>query len=338
MKLATTVSTGIDFDRDGKQIGFFNLPLSLHEDAWGVVPIPMTVIKNGKGPTVILEGGNHGDEYEGPIALGELIRELDPAMISGRLIIVPAVNLPAVVAGRRTSPIDNLNLNRLFPGDHLGTTTAQIAAYMNDVLFPLADAFIDLHSGGSSSVNIPSAIVEPASDPKHLKRNIDAVMSFGAPMIVVISNRGDPRTATAAAVRAGLTVVGTELAGGGTVSIDALALCRGGVRNVLAHLGVLPTAETTRQVKQPPIYEVVAPTAYVLANETGVFEPFHENGTEVRAGQPAGRIHFLANPGRTPEPLHYHSDGILYVRRQPGQVRPGNVCLVVVTPYKEYAP
>jgi N2-acetyl-L-2,4-diaminobutanoate deacetylase len=335
MKLATTVSTDIDFDRDGKQIGFFNLPLSVHEDAWGVVPVPMTVIKNGGGPTVILQGGNHGDEYEGPIALGELIRDLDPATISGRLIIVSAVNLPAVVAGRRTSPVDGLNLNRLFPGDPLGTTTPQIAAYINDVLFPMADAFIDLHSGGSSSVNIPSAIIEPANDPEHLRRNIDAVVSFGAPIVVVISNRGDPRTSTAAAVRAGLTVVGTELAGGGAVSIDGLAICRRGIRNVLAHLGVLPRGNETPSLKRPPMYEIVAPKAYVLASETGVFEPFHESGAEVRAGQPAGRIHFLANPGRAPEVLRYKSDGMLYVRRQPGKVRPGNLCLVVVSPYED---
>lgn len=335
MKLATTVNTSIDFERDGKQTGFVNLPLSVHEDAWGVLAIPLTVIKNGKGPTVILQGGNHGDEYEGPIALGEIIRDLDPATVSGRLIIVPAINLPAVVAGRRTSPVDNLNLNRLFPGDHGGTTTTQIAAYINDVLFPMADAFIDLHSGGSSSVNIPSAIIEPADDPAHLKRNIDAVVAFGAPMIVVISNRGDPRTSTAAAVRAGLTVVGTELAGGGTVSIDALDICRRGLRNVLVHLGVLKAEGPPPSLARPPMYEIVAPKAYVLANETGVFEPFHANGTTVSAGQPAGRIHFLANPGRTPEMLYYETDGIVYVRRQPGQVRPGNLCLVVVQPYED---
>ena len=58
-------------------------------------------------------------------------------------------------------------------------------------------------------------------------------------MTVVIGNLGDPRTATAAACRAGLVTVGTEMGGGGTVSIEALATCRHGVRNVLAHLGVL---------------------------------------------------------------------------------------------------
>ena len=81
------------------------------------MPIPIAVIKNGSGPTVLMEGGNHGDEYEGPIILGRMIRELDAAEIQGRLILLPAVNTPAVIAGRRTSPVDGLNFNRAFPGD-----------------------------------------------------------------------------------------------------------------------------------------------------------------------------------------------------------------------------
>ena len=334
MTLTSTVSTDIDFDRDGKQVGFANLPLSVHEDAWGVVPIPLAVIKNGKGPTILLQGGNHGDEYEGPIALGELIRDLDPRSISGRLIIVPAINQPAVVAGRRTSPVDDLNLNRLFPGDHGGTITSQIAAYINDVLFPMSDVFVDLHSGGSSSLNLPSAAIEPADDPEHMRRNIAAVLAFGAPMVVVIANRGDPRTSTAAAVRAGLTVVGTELAGGGTVTIEALDIARRGIHNLLVHFGLLPAdPNAAPPTQRPEIFEVAATDAYVLASETGVFEPFHANGTIVESGQPAGRIHFLANPARSPETLYYRTSGILYVRRQPGQVRPGNLCLVVASRY-----
>jgi N2-acetyl-L-2,4-diaminobutanoate deacetylase len=115
-----------------KQTGFIQVPLSVHDDAWGVIPIPIAVISNGRGPTVILEGGNHGDEYEGPIALGELIRTLDPGAVSGRLIFIPAINLPAVVAARRTSPLDDLNFNRAFPGNPLGSPTQQIAAYVRD--------------------------------------------------------------------------------------------------------------------------------------------------------------------------------------------------------------
>src|SRR5690242_20978236 len=126
MTQKTSIFTEVDFEKSGKQSGFLHLPHSPHEDAWGVIPIPICVISNGSGPTVILEGGNHGDEYEGPIVLGELIRDLDPGAVSGRLIVIPAINLPAVVAARRTSPLDGLNFNRTFPGDPLGSPTQQI--------------------------------------------------------------------------------------------------------------------------------------------------------------------------------------------------------------------
>ncbi len=329
----TTVFTDIDFEKAGKQIGFLNLPHSPHLDAWGVIPIPICVIKNGTGPTVILEGGNHGDEYEGPITLGHLIRDLDPAEIQGRLIILPAINQPAVAAGQRVSPEDGKNFNRTFPGSPTGTATEQISFHMDSVLFPLADAFIDLHSGGSSLSLIPSAIIEPAPDPFHMKRNIDAVLAFTAPMTVVIDNFGEPRTATAAAVRAGLVSVGTEMGGGGTVSPEALQVCRRGVRNVLAHFGVLP-AEKTVPAAATQLMQIPGPQGYVFAPAEGVFEPFHANGTEVSAGQPAGQIHFLTNPERSPDLLRYRTNGIVYGRRQPGFVRPGNCCLVVLIPYR----
>lgn len=323
----------VDFDKDGKQSGFFNLPLSVHDDAWGVIRVPLAVIQNGKGPTVILEGGNHGDEYEGPITLGEMIRDLDPGLVSGRLIFIPAINLPAVTAARRTSPIDDLNMNRTFPGNANGTTTQQISAFVNDALFPMADAFLDLHSGGSSLDLMPSSVIEPVADPVQHAKNVAAVTAFDAPLVVVIDNRGDTRTATASAARAGLTVVGTEMAGGGTVSLDALDICRRGVRNVLAHLGVLPPEMATPPRHPQRLYELPGSDAYVISDDDGVFEPFHRNGEMVRAGQPAGRVHFLANPSRKPAELVYAADGILYGRRQPGRVRPGNCCLVVASPY-----
>jgi predicted deacylase len=73
--------TDLDFEREGRQIGWLNLPYSPHTDAWGVIPVPAAVIKHGRGPTVLLTGGVHGDEYEGPITLGRLIRETDPAQV-----------------------------------------------------------------------------------------------------------------------------------------------------------------------------------------------------------------------------------------------------------------
>ncbi|WP_027134676.1 succinylglutamate desuccinylase/aspartoacylase family protein [Geminicoccus roseus] len=335
MARPSTAHLGVDLDKAGKQVGFISIPHSPHEDAWGAVRIPICVIRNGSGPTVILQGGNHGDEYEGPIVLGELIRDLDPATISGRLVILPAINLPAVLAGRRTSPVDGLNLNRTFPGDPAGTITQQISAFVSDVIFPIGDMFVDLHSGGSSLNILPSAIIEPAPDPAHRRRNVEAVLAFGAPLTVVIDNLGEPRTSTACAVRAGLTTVGTEMAGAGTVSLDALKICRQGVRNVLAHAGVLLPAAAAPAAREPEaILKIPGQAGFVFATADGVFEPCHPLGTMVRSGQEAGRIHHLADPSRPPETLRYGADGMVYGHRQPGRVVLGNCCAVVASPYE----
>ena len=327
----------VDLDARGRQVGFVMFPHSPHDDAWGVTRVPVAIIGNGDGPTVVLEGGNHGDEYEGPIVISELIRDLDPKDVRGRLILMPANNAPAAIAGQRTSPVDGLNFNRSFPGDPLGTITQQIVAFVADEILPRADAFIDLHSGGSSLVMIPSAIIEPTDDSNLHRRNVAAARAFDAPATVIVPNLGDPRTATATACRTGLVTVGTEMAGGGTVSREALAICRRGVRNVLAHLGVLQpqNAEPPRDAAR--VLELAGADAYVFATMEGVFEPFHDLGDAVRAGAPAGRIHQIWDPARAPDTLTYQADGILYARRQPGRVRPGNCCLVVASPVADNA-
>ncbi|MBX6323976.1 MAG: succinylglutamate desuccinylase/aspartoacylase family protein [Rhodospirillaceae bacterium] len=326
--------TTVDLDKPGKQVGFVMIPHSPHEDAWGVTRVPIAVIANGTGPTVILEGGNHGDEYEGPIVICELIRELDPGEVQGRLILMPANNVHAVIGGRRTSTVDGLNFNRTFPGDPFGTITQQIADFVTNEIYPRGDAFLDLHSGGSSLDIVPSAIVEPAEDPELRRKNIAAARAFDAPLTVVISNLGDPRTATATACRAGLVTVGTEMGGGGTVQPEALAICRRGVRNVLAHLGVLPPQGAEPRRGDGRLLELPGTSAYVFATTEGIFEPFHAKGQAVRAGEPAGRVHCTWDPTRPPETLSYQADGILYGRRQPGRVHPGNCCLVVAAPYR----
>lgn len=331
-KRPTTAFTSVDFDKSGRQIGWLMFPHSPHNDAWGVTRVPIAVIANGTGPTVILEGGNHGDEFEGPIVIGELARTLDPARVQGRLILMPAVNVHATVAALRTSPVDGLNFNRTFPGNPEGTITQQISAYLTDYILPMGDAFLDLHSGGSSLDFIPSAIIEPSPDEALAKRNAAAARAFDAPCTVVVPNLGDQRTATATACRLGLVTVGTEMAGAGRVSREALALCRRGVANVLAHLGVLDGEPKLPDTGGKPILELKGTSAYVYAPCEGVLEVLHPLGAKVSAGEPGGRIHRIWEPGIEPETITYASDGVLFAHRHPGSVKPGNCCLVVATP------
>ena len=182
------------------------------------------------------------------------------------------------------SPLDGLNLNRTFPGDPYGSITEQISFYFNDHLFPITDAYADLHSGGSSLHLLPSAIVEPALETEHMERNIALARAFAAPRTVVIDNLGDPRTAGAAAVRAGLTTVGTEMAGGGIVRSDALFICKCGVQNIMSHLGIMPGDHQGSTVTEEKILKLPGAKGFVFAPMEGVFELFHKLGQQVFAG------------------------------------------------------
>jgi N-alpha-acetyl-L-2,4-diaminobutyrate deacetylase len=123
------ITPTIDLEAEGVQHGHLKLPHSSDDSAWGAIMIPITVVRSGAGPTALLTGGNHGDEYEGPVALFDLTNKLRPEEVTGRVIIVPAMNYPAFLAARRTSPIDGGNMNRVFPGRPDGGVTEKIADY-----------------------------------------------------------------------------------------------------------------------------------------------------------------------------------------------------------------
>ena len=142
--------TSLDFESQGKQQGFLQVPYSHDLGGWANVMIPITCVAHGTGPTVLVLGGNHGDEYQGQIAAMKLARELQPEMVSGRVILIPSLNFPAAREAKRLSPLDGMNMNRAFPGDAAGSVTSQIAHFLTTVLFPLSDVVIDIHSGGRS--------------------------------------------------------------------------------------------------------------------------------------------------------------------------------------------
>jgi len=76
------ITPSVDFDAMGVQHGHLRLPYSRDDSAWGSVMIPVAVIRGGEGPTALLTGGNHGDEYEGPIALFDLALTLRPEEVT----------------------------------------------------------------------------------------------------------------------------------------------------------------------------------------------------------------------------------------------------------------
>jgi predicted deacylase len=317
----------VDFDRDGVQHGFIRLFHSTHASAYGFIPIPITVIRNGAGPTALFVSGTHGDEYEGQVALSELSRSLRAAAITGRVIILPMANFPAALAGRRVSPIDDANLNRIFPGDPDGSVTRQIAWFITTELIPRADLVCDLHSGGSSLMYAPCALMTRLADTERSEASLRALLAFAAPLAYIAAaaqGQGGDQTLAGAAERAGIIALGTELGGSGTVTPAALDMARRGVKNLLVHLGILP--ESARIAGPPTRLLDVSPSDFCYAPEDGVFEPLAAPGDMVAAGQIAGQMHFPETPTRVPVEVVFPGGGFVLCRRVPARSMRGD-CL-----------
>jgi predicted deacylase len=330
----TRILTELDFNKMGKQIGFLHLPYSPSSAGHGMINIPMTIIRNGDGPTVLLMAGNHGDEYEGQVTLVHLMRDLEASDVQGRIIILPAANLPAAVAGSRISPLDAGNLNRAFPGNPDTTPTWQIAHYIDAVLLPMCTAWLDLHSGGSALDFLPLAELYETGDDKDLDaRGNEMLLAFGAPRSVRHAGVDDPGFAQASGHRRRVPCLGTELGGSGSVNLDGVRVTRHGVLRVLAHLGALHTLDRFDVPPANPtkFFEWGAYDNDVYAPEAGLFEPVVRLGDMVSDNQLCGYIHFIENPGRNSVPVHFKYGGFLICLRHSARVAAGNLICHTVT-------
>lgn len=321
----TRIDSEIDIDKDGKHFGFLRIPHSVHRSAYGWLPMPVVCIKNGAGPTILLMAGNHGDEYEGQVALAKLAKSLEPAQMRGRLIILPMANYPAAQAGLRTSPIDGGNLNRTFPGNVDGTPTEMIAHFIEELLTPECELMIDIHSGGSSLVYIPSLIADLNADGALPPKLREYAKAFGAPITLVQLPASADRMSSGAASRKGVLYLTTELAGMGTVTPEALRIGEQGLARVLVTAGCL--LEQTQPPAPPTRFlELKGDEHYVYGTEVGLFEPLAELGDEVVKGQPAAAIHFPETPWRKAVIEIFKGDGIVICKRVPGRIERGD-CL-----------
>jgi N-alpha-acetyl-L-2,4-diaminobutyrate deacetylase len=320
------ISPTVDFDRDGVQHGFLRLPYSRDDSAWGSVMIPTCVVRNGEGPTALLTGGNHGDEYEGPLALYDLASTLDPKDVSGTVIIVPAMNYPAFRAGTRTSPIDRGNMNRAFPGRPDGTVTEKIADYFQRELLPRADLVFDVHSGGRTLDFVPFCAAHILPDKDQETKAFDAVEAFAAPYSVKMLEIDAVGMYDTAAEDMGKTFVTTELGGGGTSRAETVRIARRGIMNFLRHGGIVAGA-----VEKCPTRWLDMPSGdcFSFAEDDGMIETMVDLGEPVKKGDAVARIHGVGRTGVAPRELRAKMDGLLAARHFPGLVKAGD-CVAVL--------
>ena len=328
MKISPITAT-VDFDRNGVQHGFLKLPHSHDASGWGSMMIPITVAKNGEGPTILFTGANHGDEYEGPIALFDLAHTINADDLSGRVIIVPGMNYPAFQAGKRTSPIDSGNMNRVFPGNPEGTLTEKIADYFQRYLLPLADYVVDFHSGGKTMEFLPFCCAHVLDDKEQQSRCVAAMEAFNAPHSMMLLELEADNMYDTAAENMGKVFIGTELAGGGSATATTVAIAKKGIRNILRHAGI---TEGELEVADTISLDMPDQSCFIFSESTGLLELCIELGTKVKAGDLIAFVHPIERTGLAPTAYHAAIDGIFSGRHFPGKIAMGDFLGVIAVP------
>lgn len=328
----TKVSCSVDLLGRGKQLGNMIVPHSTDTSAWGSIEIPIAVISGGDGPVVLFTAASHGDEYEGPIALSKLIHDLEPSQILGTVIIIPALNLPAFRATTRLSPIDGRNMNRAFPGAYDGTITPMIAHFLSTQIIPLCDVVVDIHSGGKTLKFLPCSVMHELINVTQMTQTLAALEAFGAPVGLVLTELDAAGMMDTTVEEMGKIFLSTEMGGGGSTTPETVRLTDRGVRNILAHFGLLEEAPVRREdVGETPTRLMHTPngSCFTSALDNGLFEPFKALGDKVKKGEALGQIHYVEYPDRVPLVHYADHTGTVLCKGVPGLVAKGD-CLVVI--------
>jgi len=242
------------------------------------------------GPALAIVAGAHGTEYASIIAVEKLIDAVDPAQLSGTLILVPLLNpgsfermVPHV------NPVDNKSMNRFYPGTLTGTQTDRASYMMTKEVVDKCDHLIDLHGGDLDESLRPYSYWTVTGNQQQDARSRELVLAFGLDHIIIAADR--PRDPNASrflentASTRGKPSFAAEAGHAGTVETDDVDALVSGSMNVMRALKML--AGAARPVENPVWLEK---TISIAADDTGIFYPSVKRGTYVDKGTKVGYV------------------------------------------------
>lgn len=308
----------IDFDKVGISSGVLSLPHSVDRSPYYQIQVPYWRLHTGDGPSILLLGGNHGDEYEGPVVLTRFLQAARLDDFHGSVTIFPSLNAPAVAAHKRCSPFDDGNLNRCYPGDINGSVTQRIAAAMSHEIIPRHDTVFDFHAGGTSMAHIACGLTQKPAGQDIDAATAAALSAMGLPYAFLVDTPDDSPTAVGQARRAGKLALGGEFGGGGSLTPRSVRATANALENVLLHLGILKRRLISQEPEQTPGTTFVTfnrPELFVYATGSGWVEPCTEIGDHVSKGQLALRLFDVLAPQKPPVEMCFAADGVVLARR-----------------------
>jgi predicted deacylase len=253
--------------------------------------IPVAVLHGAhSGPVLALVAGAHGTEYASIIALEKLIGSINPAELSGTVIIVPLVNIQSFEQKvAHVNPIDGKSMNRMYPGRLDGTQTDRASYLITKEVVEKCDHLIDLHGGDIDESLRPYSYWTKTGNDKQDRISREMVLAFGLDHIIISIDRpkdpGASRYLENTATTRGKPSITVEAGHAGTVEPEDVAALMNGCLNVMRYLKMLPGS--ANPIEHPVWVEKISS---VTSEQTGIFYPLVRRGTFVERGMKIGYV------------------------------------------------
>lgn len=326
----------INFDRPGKH----HYQVAFHEDSsWGYSLVPLTVIsglrKNERRTQeggVVAFGGTHGNEWEGQVAVRRLCLDLDPAEVSGRVILMPQLSESACAANTRVSPLDGVNMNRAFPGNPHGTISYRISSFVKTRIFPQVRVVLDIHSGGKEGVFPLCTSFHPIPDPVQRAEIARVAQLFDTPFVGVYSSAMASGLLTDEAEAEGKITIGGEFGFSESTNPKGVLHAYEGIKNVLRHYGMLPGSIVKIDPSRPTpprLIKAAELSDYIPCPRDGIWEPAVNVGADVENGGLLGRLHDFSDHSLPAAEICAHRSGVVQMMHFPAVCKKGTTLYVI---------
>ena len=276
----------------------------------GATFIPVSVIHGAKpGKVLAVVAGVHGFEFAPILAAERLAETVDPAQLSGTLVVVRIANLPSFEnRSPFVNPVDRKNLNRAFPGDPKGTQTERIAAAITREIVARSDFLMDVHSGDGAEFLDAFVGVYGGRLASDFPLALKVAQGFGFPNVVRYSmdtqaQIDNGRSLNRQGVAMGKPTVLVEIGQNGSRADSDVAAIVAGVENALVVLGM---SDAPLRAARSPV-RLFDGTTSLTASHTGVYHPADPRPRAIAKGELVGIIRDYA--GREVERLVSPVDG-----------------------------
>lgn len=286
--------------------------------------LPVHIVAGAKpGPTLGLTAATHGDAISGPKWIKAVLDSLDPSKLSGIVVAVPLGNPPGFEWQRRNTPIDGVNMNRVYPGEAEGRLTDQMAKALGALVREL-DVVIDCH--GDPCVSINYMYARPTGRSAYDDRVFELAVSFGMEYLWDgIFYSGSLTHLASTYDIPGLLLELGLVEPGGEAHLNAAVR---GVLAVMRDLRMLPSEPAPFQTQW-----LLRERTLIRPRNGGLFLPElqpHALNTVVRGGSVLGRV---VDPVRLEEieviTAPYAETVILQARHTISRVHPGDYAYIV---------